>query len=54
MIPETVQGQLQRIKDDITHRYFSEQAVANTVNNILYGLERLEISLKQASTQMRE
>ncbi|MFU2164502.1 type II toxin-antitoxin system RelE/ParE family toxin [Streptococcus pluranimalium] len=43
MIPETVQEQLRHIKDYITDHYFSEQAGANTVNNILYGLERLEL-----------
>ena len=42
IIPETVQEQLQEIKSYIETTYFSEQAGANTVNNILYGLERLE------------
>lgn len=42
IIPETVQEQLQAIKSHIETTYFSEQAGANTVNNILYGLERLE------------
>lgn len=43
IISETVQEQLRNIKDFITDSYFSEQAGANTVNNILYGLERLEV-----------
>lgn len=43
IIPETVQEQLRGIKDHIATNYFSEQAGANTVNNILYGLERLEL-----------
>lgn len=42
IIPETVQEQLRSIKSYIATAYFSEQAGANTVNNILYGLERLE------------
>ncbi|EIQ80953.1 UNVERIFIED_CONTAM: type II toxin-antitoxin system RelE/ParE family toxin [Streptococcus canis] len=42
IIPETVQEQLRAIKSYIETTYFSEQAGANTVNNILYGLERLE------------
>lgn len=43
IIPETVQEQLKAIKSYIETTYFSDQAGANTVNNILYGLERLEI-----------
>ncbi len=43
IIPETVQDQLKAIKNYIETTYFSEQAGANTVNNILYGLERLEL-----------
>lgn len=43
IIPETVQNQLKDIKDYIESSYFSEQAGANTVNNILYGLESLEL-----------
>lgn len=43
IIPETVQEQLKSIKGYIADNYFSEQAGANTVNNILYGLERLEL-----------
>lgn len=43
IIPETVQEQLRDIKSYIETTYFSEQAGANTVNNILYGLERLEL-----------
>ncbi|MGG6838201.1 UNVERIFIED_CONTAM: type II toxin-antitoxin system RelE/ParE family toxin [Streptococcus canis] len=43
IIPEKVQEQLRAIKDYIEITYFSEQAGANTVNNILYGLERLEL-----------
>lgn len=42
IISETVQEQLRAIKNYIEITYFSEQAGANTVNNILYGLERLE------------
>ena len=43
IIPETVQEQLKAIKNYIETTYFSDQAGANTVNNILYGLERLEL-----------
>ncbi|HEM3577619.1 TPA: type II toxin-antitoxin system RelE/ParE family toxin [Streptococcus suis] len=43
MIPETVQEQLKSIKNYIETTYFSDQAGATTVNNILYGLERLEL-----------
>jgi len=43
IISETVQEQLRGIKDYISANYFSEQAGANTVKNILYGLERLEV-----------
>ncbi|MGV3010717.1 type II toxin-antitoxin system RelE/ParE family toxin [Streptococcus thoraltensis] len=43
IIPETVQEQLRDIKSYIETTYFSEQAGANTVNNILHGLERLEL-----------
>ena len=43
IISETVQGQLRDVKDYISANYFSEQAGANTVKNILYGLERLEV-----------
>lgn len=43
IISETVQEQLRSIKDYIADNYFSEQAGANTVNNILHGLERLEL-----------
>ncbi|MDW7799617.1 type II toxin-antitoxin system RelE/ParE family toxin [Streptococcus canis] len=43
IIPEKVQEQLRDIKNYIETTYFSEQAGANTVNNILYGLERLEL-----------
>ena len=43
IISETVQEQLRGIKDYISDNYFSEQAGANTVKNILYGLERLEV-----------
>lgn len=42
IIPKTVQEQLEAIKNTIATAYFSDQAGANTVNNILYGLERLE------------
>lgn len=44
IISETVQEQLRAIKNYIETTYFSEQAGANTVSNILYGLERLEFS----------
>jgi len=37
IISETVQEQLRGIKDYISANYFSEQAGANTVKNILYG-----------------
>lgn len=43
IISETVQEQLRGIKDYISANYFSEQAGANTVKNVLYGLERLEV-----------
>ena len=43
IIPEKVQEQLRAIKSYIETTYFSEQAGTNTVNNILYGLERLEL-----------
>lgn len=43
IISETVQEQLRAIKSYIAETYFSEEAGANTVNNSLYGLERLEI-----------
>ena len=43
IISETVQEQLRGIKDYISDNYFSEQAGANTVKNILYSLERLEV-----------
>ena len=43
IISETVQEQLRGIKDYISDNCFSEQAGANTVKNILYGLERLEV-----------
>ena len=43
IISETIQEQLRGIKDYISDNYFSEQAGANTVKNILYGLERLEV-----------
>ena len=43
IISETVQEQLRGIKDYISANYFSEQAGANTVKNILYGLARLEV-----------
>ncbi|MEG3313608.1 type II toxin-antitoxin system RelE/ParE family toxin [Streptococcus parasuis] len=43
IIPESVQEQLRAIKSYIETRYFSNQAGANTVNNILHGLERLEL-----------
>ena len=43
IISETVQEQLRGIKDYISANYFSEQAGTNTVKNILYGLERLEV-----------
>ena len=43
IISETVQEQLIGIKDYISANYFSEQVGANTVKNILYGLERLEV-----------
>lgn len=43
IISETVQEQLRAIKSYIETTYFSEQAGANTVNNILCGLERLEL-----------
>lgn len=43
IISETVQEQLSRIKNYIETTYFSEQAGVNTINNILSGLERLEI-----------
>lgn len=43
IISEKVQGQLLDIKNYIEGSYFSKQAGENTVNNILYGLERLEI-----------
>lgn len=43
VISETVQEQLRGIKKYIEETYFSEQAGANTVSNILYGLERLEV-----------
>lgn len=43
IISETVQEQLRDIKSYIEMTYFSEQAGANTVNNILYGLEQLEL-----------
>lgn len=42
-IPETVQEQLKAIKHYIETTYFSEQVGATTVNNILYGLERIEL-----------
>ena len=43
IISETLQEQPRGIKDYISANYFSEQAGANTVKNILYGLERLEV-----------
>ncbi|MBF0778657.1 type II toxin-antitoxin system RelE/ParE family toxin [Streptococcus cuniculi] len=43
IIPETVQEQLRAIKSYIEMTYFSEQAGANTINNILCGLERLGV-----------
>ena len=54
IISETVQGQLRDVKDYISANYFSEQAGANTVKNILYGLERLEVFLKQDLMLMKE
>jgi plasmid stabilization system protein ParE len=39
----TVTEQLLEIKKYIENAYFSQQAGDNTINNILFGLERLEV-----------
>lgn len=54
IIPEIVQEQLRDIKSYIETTYFAEQAGDNTVNNILYGLERLEVFQRLVLTQMKE
>lgn len=43
VISDTVRDTLADIKAYITQQYFSEQAGKNTVDNILNGLERLEV-----------